>query len=361
MYGLQTNRIEIAGTDLAYRAIPFNDDTPSGAQLAHAAGFSNDDHVYVLQVRDDGELEDVRAIESVALSDGRRFIIAKSDRSYRLAMEGDAADWPTRFITAATLRKLFNVPADKAIYLEQTKKPDRQLTETELVDLDQPGVERFKPGKKERWKLNVQGVTIESELPTIIVKDAMEQAGFDPNQAWIIFLKVAGENKQEVQTSDPIDLRHPGIEKLRLTPRHVENGEAPAALRREFALLDSDEDYLDGLGYPWETVIDQGRRWLILHGYGFPAGYLSPSADLAMEVPTSYPAAQIDMFYVYPPARMANGNQIPRTESNETIQGRAFQRWSRHRMAQAPWNSQTDNVTTQMALVESAILKEVGL
>lgn len=355
------NQIEIAGPDLSFRAVHFNDQTPSGGQLAHAAGYPPDVHAFVLQVRNDGELEDVRDIETVSLDDGRRFIVAENDRSYRLSFDGDGFDWPNRFMTAATLRKLFNVPADKAIYLEETDKPDRQLTETEVVDLDQVGVERFKRGNKERWKLNVQGVIVESDLPTIIVKDAMEQAGFDPSQAWIIFLKVVGENKREVQTSDPIDLRHPGIEKLRLTPRHVENGEAPVVIRREFALLDSDEDYLDGLALPWETILDQGRRWLVLRGYAFPAGYRDTTADLAMEVPTAYPSAQIDMFYVYPPARLVSGSEIPRTESTETITGRTFQRWSRHRMSQAPWNPKSDNVTTQMALVESAILKEVGL
>lgn len=356
------NNIEIAGPDLAFRALTIADATPSGAQLARAAGHSADENVYVLQLRNDGSLEDVRPSEAVALSDGHRFLIAVADRSYRLTMDGDPLDWPSRFITAATLRKLLNVPADKAIYLEKTSEPDRLLAETELVDLDRPGVEHFKRGKKESWKLNVQGVVIESDLPTMIVNDAMERAGFDPNQAWIIFLKVAGEDKREVQTTDPIDLRHPGIEKLRLTPRHVENGESPVALRRDFALLDVDEDFLDGLGYPWETILEpSGRRWLVVRGYVFPEGYIERKADVAMEIPNTYPAAQIDMFYVCPPARLASGTEIPRTESVEHIGRRSFQRWSRHRMSSAPWNPKTDNVTTHMALVESAILKEVGL
>lgn len=359
---MSQDHIEIAGTDLAFRSVPLADATPSGVQIAHAAGYKADDNVYVLQLRHDGDLEDVRPSEAVNLADGNRFIVAIADRSFRLSMDGDPLDWPSRFITAGALRKLKAVPDDKAIYFEKTSEPDRLLTETEIIDLDHSGIERFKRGKKESWKLNVQGVTIESDLPTIIVKDAMQRAGFDPNQAWIIFLKVVGEAKREVQTADQIDLTHPGIEKLRLTPRHVENGETPVALRREFALLDADENFLDRLGYRWECIIDPtGRRWLVLHEYEFPEGYTNRKADLALEVPPTYPAAQIDMFYVFPPARLASGRSIERTDGGAQIGGRTFQRWSRHRMAHAPWNPKTDSVTTHMALVDGAILKEVGL
>jgi len=41
----------------------------------------------------------------------------------------------------------------------------------------------------------------------------------------IIILKIAGEPKKEVDLNYMIDLRHKGIEKLRLTPRQINNGE----------------------------------------------------------------------------------------------------------------------------------------
>ncbi|WP_084558364.1 multiubiquitin domain-containing protein [Mesorhizobium sp. LNJC394B00] len=139
--------IHIAGTDLVFRAVPVNGQTPSGDQIALAAGFSSDDYSYVLQMRDNGELEDVRSRESVPLSDGQRFIVALSDRSYRLAFAGGPLDWPARFITAGTLRKLKGVAADKSIYLEKTAEPDFPLDEDDVIDLDEDGVESFKAGK----------------------------------------------------------------------------------------------------------------------------------------------------------------------------------------------------------------------
>ncbi|WP_434732988.1 multiubiquitin domain-containing protein [Rhizobium sp. YTUHZ044] len=148
MSDVDPNRtIEIAGTDLVFRTVPMRDRTPSGGQIALAAGFASDDYVYVLQLLDDGELEDVRHRESVLLSDGGRFLVALSDRSFRIAFSGDAVDWPARFITAATLRKLKNVAADKGIYLEKADEPDIALDEEALIDLDEAGVESFKPGK----------------------------------------------------------------------------------------------------------------------------------------------------------------------------------------------------------------------
>jgi hypothetical protein len=122
------------------------------------------------------------------------------------------------------------------------------------------------------WKLNVQGVIIESHSPEIAVRQAIKQAGFNPDTPWIIVLKVAGEPKREVDLSFVIDLRHKGIEKLRLTPRQINNGEMAAGCRVEFALLPQDVKHLDQLGLRWETLIDGGRRWLILRNYPLSTG-----------------------------------------------------------------------------------------
>ncbi|ESZ03490.1 hypothetical protein X735_33115 [Mesorhizobium sp. L2C085B000] len=162
--------IHIAGTDLVFRAVPVNDQTPSGDQIALAAGFSSDDYSYVLQMRDNGELEDVRSRESVPLSDGQRFIVALSDRSYRLAFAGGPLDWPARFITAGTLRKLKGVAADKSIYLEKTDEPDFPLDEDDVIDLDEDGVESFKAGKLAGPKKQTVRVKHLGELETVRFK-----------------------------------------------------------------------------------------------------------------------------------------------------------------------------------------------
>ena len=149
------------------------------------------------------------------------------------------------------------------MYLEQVDEPDREVGDQDLVDLDGRGVEAF-VGRKPSWKLNIQGVTIVSDTPTIVVSEAMIKAGFDVAQSWHIFLKVAGQAKREVALTDVVDLRTPGIEKIRLTPKEVNNGEAPPAPRRDFDVLEVDETYLHCTGHKWETGNDGGSRWLVI-------------------------------------------------------------------------------------------------
>jgi hypothetical protein len=210
-------------------------------------------------------------------------------------------------------------------------------------------------GREGSWKLNVQGVIIESRLPTIVVRDAIKRAGFDPDAGWIIVLKVAGEPRREVDLTAVIDLKHPGIEKLRLTPRQINNGEVAHPRRLDFALLPQDEAHLDRLGPPWETAQDRGRRWLIIRAYPLPPGYNYAATDIAIEVPASYPGAQLDMFYCHPHLALAGGGTIPQTQTIETVLGVGFQRWSRHRQ----WDSARDNLTTHLALVEESLHREV--
>jgi Prokaryotic E2 family E len=192
-------------------------------------------------------------------------------------------------------------------------------------------------------------------------RDAIERAGFNPDQGWYIFLKVAGKPKQPVELADPIDLRTPGIEKLRLTPREVNNGEAPPAPTRDFALLDADEDHLDRLALRWETIIDVGeRRWLLVHNYPMPKGYTVARTLLALEVPPTYPQAALYGFYAYPPLALASGRAVESTQMRGTIRGNEFHGWSRHRGPTAPWNPAKDNIATHLAMADAALAKEVG-
>lgn len=85
------------------------------------------------------------------------------------------------------------------------------------------------------------------------------------------------------------------------TPKDVNNGEAPTAPCRDFALLDVDEAHLNRLGLRWETIVEVNRRWLLLHDYPLPAGYAVAHTKIALEIPPNYPGAQIYGFYAYPP------------------------------------------------------------
>lgn len=217
--------VEIAGTDLQFRNVPLEDDTPSGGQLAHAAGFAPTDHVFVLQLREDGQLEDVRSVESVPLADGRRFIIAESDRSFRLAIDGTAIDWPSPFITAATLRKLAGIPDDKVVFLEKTDEADRLLAEDEIVDLNEPGVERFRRGKDNRPKEQTVRIRHLGELETASFKTpetATLQSIWDRAYAELDVGRDARDVFQAEVNGQPVDLMdHLGLSLVEAQNRNL--------------------------------------------------------------------------------------------------------------------------------------------
>jgi hypothetical protein len=262
-------------------------------------------------------------------------------------------------ISGSVVRKLGRIPADLAVYLERKDEPDRFVGDDDVIKIRRDGIEQFRSGRPRVWELNVQGKKIVSATPVISVVDALTRAGFDPN-AWIIILKVAGQPKRQLSNGEEIDLRSPGIEKIRLTAKDVSNGEARIAPSRDFALLDVDKTYLDGLGFDWETRNTDGHRWLIIRDYPVPDGYTAETTAMALMIPPSYPQAEIDMFYVYPPLQRRAGGTIPATQATQTISGLPYQRWSRHRGGVVPWNPQRDNIMSHLALVESSLASEVG-
>lgn len=271
-HGKNTTIIEIAGTDLIFRRVDVETDSPTGGKIAKVAGFNADQHAYVLQQQRDGDLEDIRVQEEADLNKSHKFIVAVSASTNRITINDETIDWPADVISGAVVRKLGRIDADKVIYLEREDEPDLLVQDMDVIKIKGKGVEEFKSRKPKVWKLNVQGKTVISTLPNISAADAMAQANFDPN-AWIMILKVQGKPKRQLQPNDIIDLTTPGIEKIRLTAKDVNNGEALPAPRRDFALQAVDVEYLDSLGLRWET--DSAGRWLIIYEFPVPPGYTS--------------------------------------------------------------------------------------
>lgn len=351
--------IQIGDENLEYRQAVLHDQTPTGRQIAEAAGFKPADEVIVLMLLSSG-IEDVSPSESIGrVQPGQQFIVGLSDRTFYFTVDGVRLPWLRPTITGKVIRQLADVAPDKRLLLEREDEADLEIQIASVVDLDAPGTERLitRPGI---WKLNVQGKVLEIHAPKIVVREAVKLAGLDPNGHWLIFLKVEGQEKRALEMGDVVDLTTPGIEKLRLTPADVSNGEMARPLRREFSLLPADENYLQGMDYRWETRLEpalngEPRRWLVIKDYVLPKGYTAEKVLLALEVPAGYPMAQIDMFYVLPSVALSNGTLIPNVQITAEIDGNTFQGWSRHRT----WNPGVDSVITQLAMVDGCLHKEV--
>ena len=70
--------IMIAGLDLNFRAVEIAERSPTGTQIAIAAGFAPNQQATVLQLLNDGGFEDIRPEETAHLSAGIEFIVAVS-------------------------------------------------------------------------------------------------------------------------------------------------------------------------------------------------------------------------------------------------------------------------------------------
>lgn len=350
--------IEVADIDLNFRTVNVSDDTPTGSQILAYVDATPREEYIVLHLLPEGDLEEIRPDEVVRLSGTgpHRFIVSKADRLYRVVLDDRSLAWPRPRISEEALRQLGRVDADAELFLRREEDEDQPLQRGGQLSLAETGIENVY-SRKAVWKLNVQGVVIQSKTPSISVRSALVEAGFDPAQGWIIVLKTS-DSKRPVNIDDSIDLRAPGIEKLRLTPRDINNGDATDR-RMEFRLLPSDEQGLRDRGIDWQAVVDSGHRWLLLSNYPLPHGYTVTSTTIALEVPSGYPAAEIDMFFCYPPLALSNGATIPQTQATATIGGITYQRWSRHRGPGSPWRSGADNVLTHLALVDAALLREV--
>ncbi|MBM1689279.1 multiubiquitin domain-containing protein [Sulfitobacter geojensis] len=337
------------------------DQKPTARQILETfERFPADEHVLLYLPRG-GKLEPIELDETIDLRarGPERFFAFKTDRLLNFVANGRRFAWGANKIPVALVRQVARIPDNEALYLERTDAADKELKDGDVVHLGGKELERLS-SREQSWKLNVQGVLLTLTTPLIAVKDALAQAGFDPNDNWIAILKRKGEAKLQVALTDQIDLRLPGIEKLRLTPGQINNGDAHSAPRRTFQLLEKDETYLQQRGLSWETFQEGGRRWLLLRKFVLPEGYNHAVVDIAIDVPVAYPRAEIDMFHCLPHLTLKAGGVIGETTGRTPIQGQTYQQWSRHLNGKTRWDPTTDSVMTHIAVIEAALLKEVG-
>lgn len=128
-------------------------------------------------------------------------------------------------------------------------------------------------------------------------------------------------------------------------------------VRRDFDLLEADEKFLGEYGHPWETIID-GSQWVLIHEFPTHRGYNHPHVTAAIRMETGYPNTALDMVYFHPALARKDGEAIGATQTKQLIDGRRYQRWSRHRSAQNPWRAGVDGLDTHVFLIEDWLARE---
>lgn len=341
------------------RAIELNDSTPTGQQILLAAGMRPAADYALLRWPERGPTNEVALEDVVNLpkrGSSAEFFATKADGVSYFTLDEERYAWAGP-LDEGTLRRIGRVDGALQLWLERTSKEDREILEGETIDLNGKGVERIY-SKRPVWHLRVQNQNTEWDRPQVGVLEALVKAGYDVSKPWEIKFKVKDQPIRAVGLDEILDLSQPGVERLRVAPANVDNGDGAQEARRDFSLLATDAAFLDSEGYRWRTVLD-GSRWLIVDGYPLPAGYNATACSLAVQMPSGYPDTQLDMFYCAPDLSV-NGHMPAQTEARQSIEGTQFQRWSRHRGAGSAWVPGVDNLASHFALIEHALCREVG-
>lgn len=145
-------RVLFGNADLEYLSAMIDDPVPTGGQLLEAAGMHPVLEHQVFQFLRNGLLEQLRHDETTDLrsSGVEKFLVFRSDASYRIVLDDREFEWGIKFISGLTLKKLAKVdPVTYGVWQEvRGGGEDHAIGDTELIDLSKPGVERFFTGLK---------------------------------------------------------------------------------------------------------------------------------------------------------------------------------------------------------------------
>ncbi|WP_020475854.1 multiubiquitin domain-containing protein [Zavarzinella formosa] len=143
-------RLAVSNETLNFRPLTIADPVPLGRQILAVAGYGPPDDFSLFAILPAGDFEDVRLDETFDLRGKgvERFVAFKSDRVFRLTLDGHAINWGVQNMPGAVLYSLANVGAGQAVFFDARGGQDRLIEPGDVVDLAAPGVEHFVTGPR---------------------------------------------------------------------------------------------------------------------------------------------------------------------------------------------------------------------
>ncbi len=219
----------------------------------------------------------------------------------------------------------------------------------EIVDIEEHGKCCTPVPPARKYKVRIDKIYVELDSPITTGRALLTKANKLPVEKFDIY-KVLSSNPQPQKINGldtEINLREKCLVRFVTLPKEQQEGRGN---RIGFSLPAEDVDFLDNNSFFWEAIVQQSN-WLIIKGSPVPEGYNVSSVDIALLIPPTYPAAEIDMAYFYPPLQKKSGRPIGAI-SHQSIDGKTFQRWSRHRRP-GEWRSGLDNISTHLLAVNN--------
>ncbi|CAN5341322.1 hypothetical protein BH10BAC4_BH10BAC4_05570 [soil metagenome] len=213
----------------------------------------------------------------------------------------------------------------------------------EIIDIEEYFKQGKTPPKGKKYKIKVDRETFTVHQESMTGEQILTLAGKNPFKDYQLYKKVKGGGVEKVAYTEVVDFTVPGTERFTTQKLHHTDGEA----RKDFKLLEEDNDFLVASGMTWETVIENNLHYVILRRVNLPLGYNVDNADIAIRIETGYPRTQLDMAFFYPHLARTDGKSI----NNLTpfaIEGKSYQQWSRHRPPENPWIDGIDCLATHI-------------
>lgn len=119
-------------------------------------------------------------------------------------------------------------------------------------------------------------------------------------------------------------------------------------------LPESDREYLERAGIAHRVFEEGGMLNVELLEFSVPDGLNARHVNVLFRLSPSYPDTPPDMWWIIPHLTPVGGGAIPATEVIETIDGRSWQRWSRH-LDPAVWRSGIDGLESYVRLLRNEL------
>lgn len=220
--------------------------------------------------------------------------------------------------------------------------------------------EHCEPGTIVYYVFKIDKTTFERREHEFSGKELLALVGLTSEKYRLFQL---GEGHKEILPDQKVNLKECGIERFKSVAKHANEGKEAAAkaaslsFRRVVDLLSDDEDFLDKHFPNWETLQVGNTGWILIHNFKIIDGYNVEEATIAFMIPASYPTTEFDMMY-FLPALNRKDSKVIGALSQQALDGKNYQRWSRHRLA-GEWRSGIDNLETHVLSVKAWLIDEL--
>ena len=198
--------IEVGNAALEFRNLALSDPVPTGRQIIEAAKLSPVEEFLLFAVSHERWLTEVKLDETVDIRGHakERFLVFKSDRSWRGLIDGKRFEWGAETIAGRVLKWLAGVDtATHGVWLDLRDEPDRLISDEEQVSLSTAGVERFRTDPL--FRVCVEDVFHPWARPTITTEEIAALGGWDVSQG--VIEVDSDQNERTLSPEEIIELR----------------------------------------------------------------------------------------------------------------------------------------------------------